>query len=230
MQKNEIEQLREVASKQSKGDSSEVIHQSLFEYSQKLILSDTVICDVGCGNGKILQLLRNKYPNQALNGMDFAEFFDYKQSNIHFLQADFNKEFPTQYQEQFDLVISSEVIEHMENPRHFIRQLASITKKNGSILLSTPNIESFLSVITFAFKGYHAAFGPTNYPAHITPISSYDLRHMVDEVQSLKLESLHYFNNGRIPGTGLMWQSLLSLFSGRLFSDNYFVVIKKLNE
>jgi SAM-dependent methyltransferase len=49
-------------------------------------------------------------------------------------------------------ILALEVIEHMENPRAFLRELARVLKPGGGLVLSTPNIVTFGSKLRFAFR------------------------------------------------------------------------------
>lgn len=93
-------------------------------------LSMTRICEVGCGTGLILATLQTK-----LNGS--AEFFGYdispqaieraqKRSNehLHFYCKDIRQEAGL----LFDLLLLMDVIEHLEDPYQFLRDLQSLSK------------------------------------------------------------------------------------------------------
>jgi 2-polyprenyl-3-methyl-5-hydroxy-6-metoxy-1,4-benzoquinol methylase len=74
----------------------------------------------------------------------------------------------------FDLTISIETIEHLENPFHFIRELSRVTKDNGVIIISTPNTHSIRSRVKYLFCGMPVLFEcikDDNMGQHITPIS-----------------------------------------------------------
>lgn len=47
------------------------------------------------------------------------------------------------------LVMALEVIEHLENPRGFVRELGRVLEKDGVLVLSTPNIVSIYSKLRF---------------------------------------------------------------------------------
>jgi 2-polyprenyl-6-hydroxyphenyl methylase/3-demethylubiquinone-9 3-methyltransferase len=47
--------------------------------------------------------------------------------------------FELQFAEKFDLVIITEIIEHVAHPDEFLRQVAGLTRPDGYVLLSTPN-------------------------------------------------------------------------------------------
>ncbi len=60
---------------------------------------------------------------------------------------DFNKEkFPFQ-DKQFDTVLAGDVIEHLENPSMFLREINRVLKKDGKLLLSTPNANYWWTII-----------------------------------------------------------------------------------
>ena len=129
--------------------------------------------------------------------------------------------------EKFDLITCTEVIEHLENPRLFLREIEKITAHGGKIIMTTPNPYSFLSLLSYTIKGYHSSFGPKDYPAHISPLSPYQLTNMISEIHGLSIEKLSYIPNGRIPGTGIRYTKLLPFLTGKRFSDNYCCVIRK---
>lgn len=48
---------------------------------------------------------------------------------------------------QFDLVIASELIEHLENPGEMLRCIASYSGENTELLITTPNAQSLKSAL-----------------------------------------------------------------------------------
>lgn len=213
---------------ESKGISDNSIYLYVINKIQELSSKQKVaqkLADVGCGTGTLLGNIQRKIENLQLFGIDIVDY-DHEKT-YKFLKQDFNQNFELD-QAPFDFVLSTEVIEHLENPRHLVRQLSSITKEGGYIILTTPNPYSWLSLLSFWIKGYHSSFGPKNYPAHITPVTSYQLQNIVSEIDGLSIDTIHYLPNGRIPGTSKRWSDFGFFFKGKRFSDNYIVTIKKL--
>lgn len=54
---------------------------------------------------------------------------------------------------KYDIIISIELIEHIENPFHFVREIAKNLTENGVVLLTTPNILSLRSRMRFFLTG-----------------------------------------------------------------------------
>jgi 2-polyprenyl-3-methyl-5-hydroxy-6-metoxy-1,4-benzoquinol methylase len=227
----ELEKFRKNASEESLGLSSEDILEDIISYvkhSKSLLSLQTVnIFDVGCGTGDLLCEFKKHLKNATLTGCDYTDFKTLSDPSINFFQHDCNKDLPLETPE-FDLVTSSEVIEHIENPRHFVRQLSSKLKKGGILIISTPNLESITSLLSFSLRGYHSAFGGKAYPAHITAVGAYDLTNMINETNQLKVLETHFVQNGRMPGMNVRWSSLFPFLKSKRFSDNYFIVAQKI--
>eukprot|EP01068_Selenidium_serpulae_P010899 Selendium_serpulae@DN5555_c0_g2_i1.p1 len=53
---------------------------------------------------------------------------------------------------KFDVVVASEVIEHVRNPQFFFESLVAVTKDNGTIIITTINktLAAYLTVIQLA--------------------------------------------------------------------------------
>ena len=112
----------------------------------------------------------------------------------NFKKCDLNEAFPYSDSE-FDGVIWMEIFEHLENPRHFMRECKRIVKDNGFIILTTPNCLSNKSRRLFRKHGRFQWFSNHDYKSsgHITPI----FRWQVDQICSeLGLEIVdEKFNN-----------------------------------
>lgn len=104
----------------------------------------SMILDVGCGTGTVLQGLKNAgYKNGY--GVDISKLF-VKNARTKGLKNVFyynGTRFPFK-KNQFDIVASFNVLEHTDNPENFIKAQISILKSSGYIIVSCPN---FLSVL-----------------------------------------------------------------------------------
>lgn len=75
---------------------------------------------------------------------------------------------------KFDLVILSEVIEHLDNPSRVLRILRGSLNDGGILIITTPNVESLSSRLTFMFKSTFDWFG-VDHEYHIHPIFDFYL-------------------------------------------------------
>ncbi len=66
---------------------------------------------------------------------------------------------------QFDAVMGLEIIEHVDQPQHFLKTLASLTKSDGALFISTINRTP---------RGYALAILGAEYIAGIVPKGTHD--------------------------------------------------------
>ena len=111
----------------------------IFNYIKKKNLSSPSILDVGCGNGDFLRYLRKNSKNIKLTGIDYKK--NSNQEDINFITGDI---FDTKFKEQFDVVIALAVIEHIWDVKAYVMRLRELCKKDGLILVMTPNNSSLL--------------------------------------------------------------------------------------
>jgi SAM-dependent methyltransferase len=78
-------------------------------------------------------------------------------AEITIKKADLNNPLPEPEQSATG-VLALEVLEHLENPRGFLREMGRLIKPGGCLVLSTPNIVSLPSKIRFLFREEMALF------------------------------------------------------------------------
>ncbi|MEM7647184.1 MAG: hypothetical protein AAF203_09760, partial [Pseudomonadota bacterium] len=112
--------------------------------------------------------------------------------------------------------------------RHVFRELYRILKVDGHLILSTPNNESWRSLISYWRRGHFVDFTDRSYPAHITPLNRMDLLRAAREAGFCFVDWA-YTNRGCVPGfTSLTWQGLsLGALRGLRYSDNLFIILRK---
>jgi 2-polyprenyl-3-methyl-5-hydroxy-6-metoxy-1,4-benzoquinol methylase len=100
------------------------------------------ILDVGCGDGHFLDLVRKNISESSIN------FYGLEHTNESILAAksrgfkiyDFNinENISELITEKFDAIVLFHVLEHVENPVDFLKNILSILNKGGKIYISTP--------------------------------------------------------------------------------------------
>ena len=117
----------------------------------------------------MLRRLRDAgYPNLA--GSDLHDHLE--EPGIPLTICDLNEDFAHEFG-IFECIIASEVIEHLNDPRHFLSECHNILTDGGIIVVSTPNIAFFEGRIKFLLKGELWGYGAHNYAGqrHISAIS-----------------------------------------------------------
>ncbi|HUD09782.1 MAG TPA: class I SAM-dependent methyltransferase [Patescibacteria group bacterium] len=104
-------------------------------------ISPNSILDVGCGSGYLLTNLHSKLSSTKLYGIDI---YPNKKLNkeIIYKQADITEGLPFK-SKVFECVVLGEVIEHVPNPDFLLREINRVLKKDGILIISTPNLVSW---------------------------------------------------------------------------------------
>lgn len=119
-------------------DKKNLLRQEI--YLESVEKGDRVI-ELGCGMSYFPEMARLKGAESY--GVDFSKKA-IDQLQIEFPEVRYiccdatNTPFPNG---KFEVVVSGEVIEHLESPQDLIDEMARICKKGGKIILSTPHLE-----------------------------------------------------------------------------------------
>jgi SAM-dependent methyltransferase len=179
-----------------------------------------IAADIGAGSGEFSRTLTQCSGSVLM--LDFYRPVGEPPERTTFVQTDLNASWPLP-DDSVDFGFALEVIEHVENPRHFMRQFARILKPGGFGFLTTPNNHSWASKLTFLLKGEHRRFQGPSYPAHLTPLLQCDLERILAEVRLLRL-CWSYSNCDTLPR--LHWNIRLP---GKAFSDSMGILFQKPN-
>ncbi|MCL5439121.1 MAG: class I SAM-dependent methyltransferase [Patescibacteria group bacterium] len=151
-------------------------------------LNPKTILDVGCGEGFTLQKLKDNKIGEKLEGVDNSNLaisigqkmfsdLSLKISDINHLPYNNNS---------FDLVVCSEVLEHLENPTKALAEIKRISKKY--ILLTVPN-EPFYRISRF-LRGINILnFG--DHPEHINQWGIFSFKNFLINT-NLKIKTINY--------------------------------------
>ena len=117
------------------------------------------IIDIGCGDGTFLSLLPQNRGTQ-LYGLDISnEAITQAKKKSYISQlflGDLTKK-ETLPQEKFDVVICSEVLEHIQDCSRAIRNISQLIKKGGKLLLSVPHCRKYWTIHD-TFSGHYKRF------------------------------------------------------------------------
>jgi len=205
------------------GTSSARIYQTVLSAFESSECPRGLAIDVGCGRGDFSQLLKERF--RQVIGIDTHPFDGcWDAPGLSFQQADLNREAPACLLGEADACFAVEVIEHLENPRQFMRTLASLLKPGGWCFVSTPNQLSLSSKLCLVVRDCFRDFQDSCYPAHITALVAADLERICNEVGFVS-PVVQYTNSGRLPGSAWYWQNILPL-RGKWFSDNVVVMAR----
>lgn len=116
---------------------------SIIKEIEHILKPDMKVLDVGCSTGHFLHALKNKVKERV--GLELQkDAVSFIRKNLDFkvysqpIEAAKIKEAP------FDLVTCLQVLEHIENPLTFLKDLAKNLKPNGYLYIEVPNVNDAL--------------------------------------------------------------------------------------
>jgi len=165
----------------------------------------TSLLDIGCGNCMYAEL----FPNAEYVGIDIADdiIAHARSKGFNVIKADIEKDLPFK-DESFDSVIMLDVLEHIYDTVHIMKEIRRVLKPNGFVILITPNIAS-LSARLDVLRGRR----PSEVDAmrsewanqdHISAFGIDDIK-KIFELSGLKIEKLSGMNSGWFTGGIMQW-------------------------
>lgn len=140
------------------------------------------VVDLAAGRGELSALL-------ARDGHDVVAVERYTEqfeASVPLVEADLGARFPFD-DASLDVAMAVEILEHLENPRFFLREIARVLVPGGIAIVSTPNVTSVLSRALFAAIGQMDLFFDHPFRlrdpysslvhGHITPLPRWLLEH-----------------------------------------------------
>lgn len=148
------------------------------------------ILDVGFVACTLHEEIKKRFPAEQIFGVDTEPVPDnpnYKRGSAE--QIPFENE-------RFDSVMAGELIEHLHDPESFVREANRVLKKNGKLVLTTPNRKSLINRLT---RAYHA-------PLHFSLFSVPELESLLEK-NGFVVEQLFClpYNEESSPGSRHKW-------------------------
>jgi 2-polyprenyl-3-methyl-5-hydroxy-6-metoxy-1,4-benzoquinol methylase len=135
-------------------------------------------------------------------------------------------------QGSFDLVTAIEVIEHVESPIGFLRNVGELLKRDGVAVVTTPNVDSLPARAKFMFLGKVRTMDEFSEPTHISPIFWDLFRRQFLKRAGMRLREHMVFppKSYQLSRKPIVWtfRSIAAFFPGEaIFGDNHVFVLEK---
>jgi SAM-dependent methyltransferase len=165
------------------------------------------LLDVGAGDGTLAARLQDE--GFDVSAVDLT-IKDFRPNGIDVIPSDLNHGIPSP-DRHFAAVVATEVIEHLENPWFFVRELYRITKPEGVVVLSTPNLANIFTRGWYVLTGRMYNFLDSAYHniGHITPVHLWNLERMVEGKFDIEAVTV---NASPVPKTRLLLPTKSRLF------------------
>ncbi|MBN2468882.1 MAG: class I SAM-dependent methyltransferase [Deltaproteobacteria bacterium] len=187
------------------------------------------ICRKHVSLGKLIDVgsSTNPFPNLASEAGFEVTVMDFTRpqcltEGVAWVEASLNdNRILMQYQERFDVVSAWAVLEHVVDPKLAVKTLAGLCCNGGTILLSTPEIGTFL---TRHARGHSCWFSP---PSHLHLFSAAAM------IQLFTAEGCVLIRQGRIELNSARWlarygvgiaEAIVGLFLRYVFSRKWYTM------
>jgi SAM-dependent methyltransferase len=172
------------------------------------IARDARILDAGCGPGWLIQELTGRgYQNVA--GCDWkAARPDF---GFPYTRVDLNQDGLSAYSDgQYDVVLASEVLEHLENPAHILRELRRVAGPRGHVFITVPNCWNLFQRVVYLLSGNSSRYRSARVSPPFSHISMFtpDIMESLTDRAQLKVVELrgdfvlfwdHFWGSGTDP-------------------------------
>ncbi len=137
------------------------VHQKVCELLSQCLPPGAKVADIGAGHGALSLRLHDSGFKVASFDLDCS---DWLISELSCQQCDVNGSLdPIAAQGPYEAVCMLEVIDHLENPRNFLRNLIKISPKGTLLVISSPNPLDTFSCIALFTRGIFNWASPGKY-------------------------------------------------------------------
>ncbi len=146
-------------------------HEALHDLILKNVGPRAGVLDFGAHSGALLHRLQDSGFSD-LTGSDLDETrFDL--NGATFRKVELNGNFSEEFDRSYGLITATDVIEHLDSPRHFLTEVRKLLDEDGWVALSFPNVAFWEGRLKFLLKGELWGFGSRNYldQRHISPMT-----------------------------------------------------------
>lgn len=150
--------------------ASKNVHETVLDLVRNI--NPRQILDLGSGKGNLAKLIYEAGFNIIASDIDVTQF---QVEGIDCLKIDLNKK--NILSGKYDLIICSEVIEHLQNPTKLLEEAYDLLEGEGVLILTTPNNQNWFSRFYFLITGKLPMI--TLHPNHISPIFTWQLEKLI---------------------------------------------------
>lgn len=124
------------------------------------------ILELGCGEGSLLEPF---CANNECHGVDISSK-QLKRAEVkgyRIYKQDLEMERLQFMDEYFDMLVFNEVIEHIVNTEHFLNEINRVLRKQGTLLISFPNVNQPISWLITVFRDLPPMYCARAYSPHM---------------------------------------------------------------
>jgi len=151
-----------------------------YVYAKDYIQPTDKVLEVGSGKGAFFKhISTNSYI-----GLDFSENAKKMAAeNGIIIENEMIQDYSTKHTEEFDIVVSFQVLEHVSDPKSFIESKLQALKVGGKLIIAVPSEDSFLKYVNNGILNMP--------PHHVTRWSNQTFKYIADKY-NLNIQSIYH--------------------------------------
>lgn len=116
-----------------------------YTYANTFLKDNNNLLDVGCGIGRFKEYITAK--NVRFTGLELntKAISEAKEKGLNVINCRI-EDFCKNNKEEFDVVTTFQVLEHISNIESYVKSMIDCLKINGLLIIAVPNNESFISI------------------------------------------------------------------------------------
>jgi 2-polyprenyl-3-methyl-5-hydroxy-6-metoxy-1,4-benzoquinol methylase len=222
----QLEATRKRIADSSGGRSSIELRTTALVLIRKLDLQGAV-ADFGAGKAHLIRSFLGMDRFSSITGLDLRERPSDLPAQVHWCNTDLNQPVACPAN-SFDLVTSLGLIEYLENPYAFAREIHRVLRPGGRAILTTPNNESWRALVSLVVRGHFVAFPRTGGNINLTALVRRDFERILNYA-GFSHTCFSYTGFGMVPRLSVSWQAIsCGLLRGMRYSDDLVVTCQKL--
>ena len=179
------------------------------------------LLDIGCGAGKFLATLQKEFPEIEFTGIDASKkaIAEGKKAHpkMHFFNR--NAEDTKFNDEEFDIIIMLDVLEHVRDPEKALSEVTRILRKNGLFHTFIPCESHSIYWLSEKILGFHTK---EQTAGHIQRFSRKTICMKISKTMEIKQKRYSFHLMGSIMDYGLFTALLNKRLADKFWNENKF--------
>jgi len=131
-------------------DPNQIFH---LKAAQSISFRGKLVADIGCGAGSFSDYISG-ICNQII-AIEPSKIYQESLSKRGYYTFDYTKDAFDDFSSKVDVAVAFQVIEHVENPVFFLKEIIKLLKPGGTLLIATPNSNDImLKLMPMEFKSF----------------------------------------------------------------------------